>query len=72
MKDFMVQKDPFPNLKCSKKKCPICESEVTDNPKIPCNSNNVGYKLKCDTCLIKGKTMVYEGETARSARVRGW
>ena len=39
--------------------------------KFPCNSNNVGYELQCDTCWERGKTMVYEGETSRSARIRG-
>ena len=71
LKDFLVQKNPFPNQKCTKKKCVICESEVAENPKITCNSNNVGYRLGCETCLIRGKVKVYEGETARSARLRG-
>jgi hypothetical protein len=39
--------------------------------KIACNSNNVGYKLVCETCEDRGLIKVYEGETARSARVRG-
>ena len=38
--------------------------------KIPCNTNNVGYKLICTTCLDRGHTKVYEGETGRSGRVR--
>ena len=29
------------------------------------------YRLVCDTCQNKGKTRVYEGETARSVRIRG-
>ena len=71
IKDFLVCKDPFPTLKCKKKKCIICESEIHENLKFPCNSNNVGYQLECETCIGKGKTMVYEGETSRSARIRG-
>ena len=35
------------------------------------NSNNVGYVLVCETCQDRGLQKVYEGETARSARVRG-
>ena len=38
---------------------------------IPCNTNNVGYRLVCETCEDKGLARVYEGETARSARTRG-
>ena len=71
MKSFMVKKNPFPNTKCEKKKCILCESNVTGKNQIPCNSNNVGYELVCDTCRDRGKDKIYEGETARSARVRG-
>ena len=39
--------------------------------KFDCNSNNVGYRLECDTCIEKGKIRVYEGESSRSARIRG-
>lgn len=71
MKYILVKKNPFPVTRCDKKKCIICESNVTGKMKIPCNSSNVGYKLICDTCMDRGKNKVYEGETARSARVRG-
>ena len=71
LKDFLVKKDPFPNAKCQKKKCMICSSETTDSVKIPCNSNNIGYQLKCDTCITKNKIRIYEGESSRSARIRG-
>ena len=71
MKDFMVKKNPFPSTKCEKKKCIICESNVDGKVQIPCNSNNVGYQLVCDTCRDRGEQKVYEGETSRSARVRG-
>ena len=71
LKDFLICKDPFPTLKCKKKKCILCESEIHENLKFPCNSNNVGYQLECETCFIRGKSMVYEGETSRSARIRG-
>ena len=38
---------------------------------IPCNSNNVGYRWRCITCRERNIIKVYEGETGRSARVRG-
>ena len=47
------------NLKCQ---------TIQEYHAIPCNSNNVGYKFKC---LFRGTNVVYEGETARSARVTG-
>ena len=68
IKDFLVCKDPFPTLKCKKKKCIICESEIHENLKFPCNSNNVGYQLECETSFSRGKPMVYEGETSRSEK----
>ena len=71
LKNFLVQKDPFPKLKCEKKKCFVCNSEESDAMKYACNSNNVGYRLECDTCIEKGKMRVYEGESSRSARIRG-
>ena len=71
LKDFLVNKNPFPTLKCEKKKCFICNSEKSENMKFACNSNNVGYQLGCDTCLEKGKIRAYEGESSRSARIRG-
>ena len=71
LKHFLVQNDPFPKPKCEKKKCFICGSEKSKNLKYPCNSNNVGYRLDCDTCLDKGQVRVYEGESSRSARIRG-
>ena len=71
LKDVLVQKNPFPVEKCSKKKCAICDSQDGDNLKIACNSNNVGYQLECHTCIGLGKVSVYEGETSRSARIRG-
>ena len=33
--------------------------------------NNVGYRWRCMTCNEKNIVKVYEGETGRSARVRG-
>ena len=71
MKNLMVKKNPFPNTKCEKKKCIICNSNETGKNEIPCNSNNVGYQLVCDTCRERGEHKIYEGETSRSARVRG-
>ena len=74
LKDLLIEKDPFPTSKCDRKrgkKCFLCDSEVTENPKFACNSKGVGYQMVCDTCECRGKTRVYEGETGRSARIRG-
>ena len=72
LKDMLIVKNPFQNNKCEEKStCFLCKSEKSENPKIPCNSNNVGYQVNCDTCEARGQMKVYEGETGRSARLRG-
>ena len=70
MKDLLVVKNPFPNTVCEMRKCVLCKNN-TKEIKIPCNTNNVGYRLVCETCEDKGFQKIYEGETARSARTRG-
>ena len=71
MKNILVKKNTFPNKRCDMKKCLVCDSNVSGEIKIPCNSNNVGYQLICDTCSYNEIQKVYEGETSRSARIRG-
>ena len=71
MSNILVQKNPFPSEKCERKKCIICSSDIGNKNPIPCNSSNVGYQLACETCKSRGIEMVYEGETGRSARIRG-
>ena len=72
MKDILVKKNPFPIEKCESKKCLICESIGTGGVQIACTTSNVGYQLICDTCRERGKNKVYEGETSRSAKMRGY
>jgi hypothetical protein len=74
MEEIMVNKDPFPAQKCSGNKlenCMVCKLSGTEPLKISCRKNNVGYGLLCNTCEDRNIEMVYEGETARSARLRG-
>ena len=76
MKDILGAKNPFKKSKCIQKTCPLCSASEyiqvsPEETKIPCNSNNVGYKWQCVTCQERNITKVYEGETGRSARIRG-
>ena len=76
MKDILCSKNPFQKTKCLQKTCPLCtESEfveiTTEEVKIPCNTNNIGYRWLCLTCKERNVVKVYEGETGRSARTRG-
>jgi hypothetical protein len=76
IKDILGSKNPFKTPNCIEKTCPLCtESEFVDihseDRKIPCITNNVGYRWLCVTCKERDIVKVYEGETARSARLRG-
>ena len=76
IKDILGAKNPFKKSKCVQKTCPICvSSEFVEasqgEVKIPCNTNNVGYRWLCLTCKNKDILKAYEGETGRSARIRG-
>ena len=76
VRNILSTKNPFQSEKCSQKWCPLCQKSdhMVDNPqkenKIPCNSNNIGYRWICATCENQNISKVYEGETARSARIR--
>jgi hypothetical protein len=76
IKDILGSRNPFKKSHCVQKTCPLCtESEsievASTEVKIPCNTNNVGYRWRCVTCKERDITKVYEGETGRSARIRG-
>ena len=76
IKDILGSKNPFKKSNCNQKTCPLCTNSEnvdthSDEVKIPCNSNNVGYMWLCLTCKEKDKMKVYDGETGRSARLRG-
>ena len=77
IKDILgTTKNPFVQSKCIQKTCPLCtKSEFVDitagETRVPCNTNNVGYRWRCMTCSERNTVRVYEGETGRSARIRG-
>ena len=55
IKDILVSKNPFKKSKCVQKTCPLCkQSDIividSEDVKIPCNTNNVGYRWLCVTC----------------------
>ena len=76
IKDILISTIPFQKSKCVQKTCPLCtKSEFVEvNPKenqYPCNTNNMGYRWHCLLCQERNKVKVYEGESGRSARIRG-
>ena len=67
---LLTNENTFKNEKCEAKGCPLCQGEYGEF-KIPCNTNNTGYRWICKTCeKTKKITKVYEGETSRSIRIR--
>ena len=72
IESILSKKDPFRKEPCSKDFCPICKNcKNQEKINILCNTNNVGYQWICNTCKERKVTKVYEGETSRSARLRG-
>ena len=76
IKSILCRKNPFEKSKCHQKMCPLCfKSEFvevnTEEVKVSCNTNNVGYRWICVNCEENDIVKVYEGETGRSARLRG-
>ena len=70
IENMLSKKDPFKKESCKEKWCPICKN-TPNKIEVLCNTNNVGYRWTCKTCESKNKVKVYEGETSRSARLRG-
>ena len=75
VKDILGSKNSK-NSNCSQKTCPLCTDSkfVKANPdknQHPCNTNNVGYRWRCLNCQENEIEKVYEGESGRSARIRG-
>jgi hypothetical protein len=76
IKDILSSRKTGKNSKCSKETCPICtESKFVkvnpDKKQLPCNTNNVGYRWRCLKCQENETVKIYEGESGRSARIRG-
>ena len=69
VKQLLVRKSPFESKKCENLKCPICQntdkSVTNDLDRIPCGTENVGYRFICTKCGAN-----YEGETARMNNIR--
>ena len=70
VESVLVKKDPFQKDNCNEEQCPICKNP-DKKVNVFCNTNNVGYRWSCSTCRNREKIKVYEGETSRSARLRG-
>ena len=76
IKDILSSKNPLNKSTCTQKVCPLCTKSKhvepnTEKSRHPCNTNNVGYRWRCLKCQEMDNVRVYEGETGRSARIRG-
>ena len=72
IEELMTQKNLLKKEKCSEKQCALCKNiDANEEIKIYCNTNNVGYRWTCENCSKKNIKRVYEGESSRSARLRG-
>ena len=72
IEELLTKKNPFKKGKCGETKCPLCMNKNPDGQiEILCNTNNIGYRWTCQNCKNENKKRVYEGESSRSARLRG-
>ena len=76
IKDILNSKNQVKKSDCTQKVCPLCTKSAhvepsTEKSRHPCNTNNVGYRWTCLKCKEMDRVKVYEGETGRSARIRG-
>ena len=76
IKDILSSKNSVKNPECKETICPLCTRSKhvepgTEKSRLPCNTNNIGYRWRCLKCQEMDTVKVYEGETGRSARIRG-
>ena len=76
IKDILGTKKQFKKSNCTEKWCPLCTKSEHVEPNtgeicILCTTNSVGNRWVCLACKEQNKLTVYEGETSRSARIRG-
>ena len=71
VEELLPKKNPFKKEKCKEKWCPLCKNSKEGEVKNLCNTNNIGYRWTCETCKDEEKNKFYEGESSRSARLRG-
>ena len=76
LKNFIVNKNPYPTLPCHRVECPICKKTTHTEPvdlkdnMLPCTTPSVGYQIVCLTCKQNGRESRYEGETGRTMVTR--
>ena len=59
--------EPLRKKSCGRQVCLCCAKGKPGK----CESNSIGYRIKCESCLGAGKFVHYEGETGRNAYSRG-
>ena len=61
--------EPLRKTGCEREQCLPCKT--SGERKGDCEKNSVTYQIICETCLLAGKSTIYEGETGRNAFARG-
>ena len=68
LKDSIVNANPWNDKKCGCPRCIPCE-QAGDKPS-KCKTRSILYSNTCTICKIKGKDVVYIGESSRSGAER--
>ena len=67
IRNMLVNKNPSQNRNVNRRSV-LCVYLMME--KLKSHATQAIYRFNCETCKNKGKVMSYEGETARSARIR--
>ena len=62
-----AKSEPLRQKGCNRAECLVCCSGKGGM----CETNSVGYRITCESCLGDGQLVYYEGETGRNAYSRG-
>ena len=61
---LLVTKNPWSDLKCGRTSCHLCPNSDSDSR---CRRRSILYENRCLTCQENGKTVLYIGESGKSA-----
>ena len=71
--DILHKANPWAGADWNRTGCLLCKSRKEEGrkEKQDCKKTNLVYDTSCQTCNERNIVKVYEGETGRSARLRG-
>ena len=62
----LAKSEPLKRKGCGREECFPCSSGGGK-----CDKNGVGYRIRCETCRLAGRSALYDGESGNNAYSRG-